>query len=156
MSEKPMEGSLAPHDRVRVMVWSPYKPLEHELRKLIGLQAGMEAAEGPSNGTLASEISHADADIAVVNTDCSADRIADLISLIGESAPGIRIIALSAHRDRRMISRAFEAGAVGYVLTDCAFEDIPAALAAAIRNEQFVSPAIEESDESPLACRQNS
>jgi len=154
MSEMPTKGCPTPVDAVRVVVWSPYKPLENELRRLISSQAGIEALYPPYVGQLVREIIEADPDIAVLNSDCSAYGIADLIRRVRRAAPAIRIIALSAHRDQRIIARAFEAGAIAYVLTDCAFEDVPHALAAAARNERYVSPAIEWADASGPPGRQ--
>jgi len=41
---------------------------------------------------------------------------------------GARIIALSMHSDRQFIIRMLEAGAMGYVLKDCAFEELTTAI----------------------------
>ena len=51
---------------------------------------------------------------------------------IRDFAPDTRVIALSMHADKRFVGRMLQAGASGYLLKDCAFEE----LIDAIRNVQ--------------------
>ena len=46
---------------------------------------------------------------------------------------GSRILALSMHADRHFISQMFNAGAAGYILKECAMEEL------GLRLAQFVS-----------------
>ena len=151
MSDYSIQGPSACAEIQRVAVWSPYKPLEYELRKLIRLLGGVESSCDLAGRNLPQEMRDAGATVAIVNVDHSSSGTAELIGQIRREAPGIKVIALSAHRDRRMISNALESGAIGYVLTDCAFEDVPHALRAAARNERFISPAIEGIEWPPVA-----
>jgi NarL family two-component system response regulator LiaR len=61
--------------------------------------------------------------------------------ILAES-PGIKVVALSMHSDRRYVHAAFEAGATGYLLKNSASDELVRALRAAGRGQHYVSPAI--------------
>jgi two-component system, NarL family, response regulator NreC len=43
---------------------------------------------------------------------------------ISERFPGVRIIALSMHSDKRIVAGMLKAGALGYVLKECAYDEL--------------------------------
>jgi DNA-binding NarL/FixJ family response regulator len=57
-------------------------------------------------------------------------------------APGVKVVMLSMHADRRYVTASFEAGAIGYVLKSSASEELIEAVAAAERGDRYVSPAV--------------
>lgn len=61
---------------------------------------------------------------------------------IREGAPQTRIIALSMHSDTRFVVGMLRAGATGYLLKDCAFEELVRAIRHAVDDNQYLSPAI--------------
>jgi len=56
--------------------------------------------------------------------------------------PGMKVIALSIHSDRRFVRQMFEAGATGYLLKEGAFEELARAIRAVTDGKSFVSPGI--------------
>lgn len=54
----------------------------------------------------------------------------------------IKIIILSMHSDRRYVSEAFKAGAMAYLLKDCAFEELLDSIESAMRDSKFLSSRI--------------
>jgi len=56
--------------------------------------------------------------------------------------PGVKIIALSMHSDRRFVTRMLESGAVGYLLKDSAFEELSLAIKTVQSGKVYLSPAI--------------
>jgi len=56
--------------------------------------------------------------------------------------PGVKVIALSAYSDRKFVLRMFKAGASGYLLKDCVFEELTCAIRTVIKNEIYISPRI--------------
>ncbi len=54
----------------------------------------------------------------------------------------IKVIALSMHSDHRLVSGMLAAGASGYLLKDCAFEELEKAVRAAMANDMYLSPRI--------------
>jgi DNA-binding NarL/FixJ family response regulator len=62
--------------------------------------------------------------------------------LILEQSPRTRIIVVSMHSSRRFIVGMLKAGAVGYLLKDCAFQELSSAITAVLENKVYLSPAV--------------
>ncbi|MFO0752330.1 MAG: response regulator transcription factor [Thermodesulfovibrionales bacterium] len=56
--------------------------------------------------------------------------------------PGIKVIALSMHSDKRFVMEMLKAGASAYLLKDCAFEELVLAIRAVMENKTYLSPGI--------------
>ncbi len=56
--------------------------------------------------------------------------------------PKAKVIALSMHADRRFVVQMLKAGASGYLLKDCAFEELTNAIRAVVANRTYLSPKI--------------
>lgn len=56
--------------------------------------------------------------------------------------PRCRILILSMHSDKLFVSRAFAAGAAGYLLKDCDIDEIVNAIRAVASNQNYLSPKI--------------
>ncbi len=56
--------------------------------------------------------------------------------------PGVKVVALSMHSDRRFVLGMLEAGAIGYLLKDCAFEELATAIRTVNANERYISPQV--------------
>jgi two-component system, NarL family, response regulator NreC len=56
--------------------------------------------------------------------------------------PGVKIIALSMHDDRRFVLNMLKAGAAGYMLKDCAFKDLAKAIRVVMSHKTYLSPEV--------------
>lgn len=61
--------------------------------------------------------------------------------IIGES-PQMKVIALSMHSSRQFVVEMFRAGARGYLLKDCDYDELVAAIRAVAAGRTYVSPSI--------------
>jgi DNA-binding NarL/FixJ family response regulator len=61
---------------------------------------------------------------------------------ITKEFPAVKVLALSMHSDRRFVSRMLCAGASGYLLKDCAFEELTKALQTILHDQVYLSPSI--------------
>ena len=59
-----------------------------------------------------------------------------------EEAPKSKILALSMHSDRHFVTSMLQAGAAGYLLKDCAFDELIDAIRAIHNGGLYVSPKI--------------
>jgi len=57
-------------------------------------------------------------------------------------SPGVNVIALSMHADKRFVRHMFAAGAAGYVLKGSAFEEVAAAIKKVAAGRIYISPKI--------------
>ncbi|MFC2173241.1 response regulator transcription factor [Acidobacteriota bacterium] len=53
-----------------------------------------------------------------------------------------KIIGLSIHTDRRFVQEMLGAGALGYLLKDCAFEELDLAIKSVLDDKVYVSPSL--------------
>ncbi|HEX9024329.1 MAG TPA: response regulator transcription factor, partial [Geobacteraceae bacterium] len=56
--------------------------------------------------------------------------------------PDAKVLALSMHKEKRLIFEMFDAGAKGYLLKECAFEEVMRAIRVVQRGEMYLSPKI--------------
>jgi DNA-binding NarL/FixJ family response regulator len=56
--------------------------------------------------------------------------------------PHIKIIALSMHLNRKLIHEMFKAGAKGYLLKDCEYEELIGAVRVVMKGKIYLSPSI--------------
>lgn len=61
---------------------------------------------------------------------------------IADICPNVKIIALSMHSDKRYIIEMLRAGAVGYLLKDCAFEELADAIRAVYNGQTYLNPSM--------------
>jgi DNA-binding NarL/FixJ family response regulator len=61
---------------------------------------------------------------------------------IRTEVPGVKVIALSMHMDKRFVRHMFAAGASGYVLKESAFEEVSMAIKAVAMGRLYISPKI--------------
>lgn len=56
--------------------------------------------------------------------------------------PGVKIIALSMHSDRHFVSEMLKAGAMAYLLKQCAVDELITAIKTVLKNQTYISPCI--------------
>ena len=61
--------------------------------------------------------------------------------IIAES-PATKVIALSMYADRRFVVNMLKAGASGYLLKDCAFEELIRAIRVVLAHKTYLSPGV--------------
>lgn len=66
----------------------------------------------------------------------------EAIRQIVAGASGVKVLALSMYSDRRFVARALNLGAVGYLLKECAFDELIHAIRVAAANQVYLSPRI--------------
>jgi DNA-binding NarL/FixJ family response regulator len=67
---------------------------------------------------------------------------ADATRQILAQRPDAKIIALSSHADRRFVAAMLQAGASGYVLKECASDEILRAISDVTQNRKFLSTGV--------------
>jgi len=66
----------------------------------------------------------------------------DATHQIVTDVPGIKVIALSMHSDKRFVVGMFKAGAAGYLLKDSAFDELEQAVRTVLADQTYLSPKI--------------
>lgn len=66
----------------------------------------------------------------------------DAARRITSGPDGVKVIALSIYADRRFVIGMTQAGATGYLLKECAFEELLCAIRAVARGQAYFCPAV--------------
>ena len=130
---------------IRVLLADDHKIIRDGLRTLIDREAGMEVVAEAENGRKTVRLAQKLRPSVVVMDVTMPDMNGiDATRKIAEEASGVRVIGLSMHSDRRYILGMLEAGASGYLLMDCAFEELAAAIRNVAAGNTYLSPKIAE------------
>ncbi len=128
---------------VRILLADDHTIVRDGLRSLIQDQDGMtvvgEAKSGREALKLTEELVP---DVVLMDIGMPGLNGVGATRRIKEEHPAIHVIALSMHSDTQFVARMLEAGASGYVLKDCAFDELADALAAVGRGNTYLSPTI--------------
>ena len=110
---------------IRILLADDHKLLREGFRSLISEQQNMtvvaEAGDGRSAVMLARELSP---DVVIMDISMPGVNGIEATRQILEADPGVRIMGLSMHLDKRMVLEMLRAGAAGYLLKDCAFGEV--------------------------------
>jgi DNA-binding NarL/FixJ family response regulator len=128
---------------IRIILADDHKIVRDGLRALIENQAGMKVIAEADNGRetvrLARDLLP---DLVIMDIGMPDLNGIDATRQIAAELPDVKVIALSMHSDRRFVVQMFRAGASGYLLKDCAFEELARAVNAVLKNQTYLSPAV--------------
>lgn len=128
---------------IKILLVDDHQIVRDGLRSLIERQADMEVVAEADNGRLAMrQIRELAPDVVIMDVAMPDLNGVDASRQILAEFPQVRIIGLSMYSDRRFIAGMLRAGAAGYLLKDCAFEELNTAIRAVIRKQTYVSPSI--------------
>ena len=128
---------------IRILVVDDHKIFREGLRALVEKQPGMELIGEVENGRKAIQlVQELLIDIIVMDIAMPDLNGIEATRQILAKAPSIKVIALSMHSDKRFVVEMLKAGASGYLLKDCAFEELAHAIRAVRANRTYLSPKI--------------
>ena len=98
-----------------------------------------EAADGKKALQLVEELSP---DVVIMDISMPDLNGIDATRRIISDHPKIKVIALSMHHDKQFVSEIFKAGASGYLLKDCAFDELEHAVRIVMDGKTYINPQI--------------
>jgi len=113
--------------------------LRHLLERELDLEVAAEAEDGRSTVRLVRELQPEVVIMDVAMPDLNG--IEATRQIVGEF-PKIRVIALSMYADKRFVTNMLKAGASGYLLKDCAFEELVRAIRVVLNHKTYLSPGV--------------
>ena len=128
---------------IRVLLADDHRIMREGLRSLLEKQPDIEVIAEAENGRTAVQlVRELSPDVVIMDIGMpDLNGIGAAHQILAEG-PGIKVIALSMHSDRRFVARMFKAGASGYLLKDCAFEELARAVRTVAVDEFYLSPKI--------------
>ena len=130
-------------NKIKILLIDDHEMVKAGLKALLERNKNYEVAAEASNGKEALMLIEQD-DFDIVLTDISMPVI-DGIEFTKESLklkPHLKIIALTMMDESRYIKQMLQAGASGYLLKNCSFEEINTAIDAVLKGENYHTPKI--------------
>jgi DNA-binding NarL/FixJ family response regulator len=128
---------------IKIILADDHKIVRQGLRNLIEKQSGMkvvaEAEDGRTAVQLAGELLP---DVVIMDIAMAGLNGIEATRQILGKTPNIKVIALSMHSDRRFVVEMLKAGASGYLLKDCAFEELATAIHAVMTGKVYLGPRL--------------
>ena len=128
---------------IRILIADDHKIVCDGLKALLKAQPEMEIVAQAANGREAVKLAHQQKpDMVIMDVAMPDLNGLEAVRQILSAHPHIKVIALSMHSDRRYVTGMLSAGASGYILKHCAFEELVHAIHVVLSNQVYLSPAI--------------
>ena len=128
---------------IKILLADDHKIVCEGLRTLIEKKPGMEVVGEVENGRMAVRLAQElSPDIVIMDVAMPDLNGIEATRQVLNNGPKVKVIALSMHSDRRFVVQMLKAGASGYLLKDCAFEELTNAIRAVVANRTYLSPKI--------------
>lgn len=128
---------------IRIIIADDHQIVRQGLRTLLEREPDMnvvaEAEDGRKALTLVREIIP---QVIVMDVEMPDLNGIEATRQIISEFPQVKIIALSMYSDSRFVTNMLKAGATGYLLKDCAFEELAQAIRLAMANRIYLSPGV--------------
>ncbi|MGD0551797.1 MAG: response regulator transcription factor [Sedimentisphaerales bacterium] len=130
---------------IKVILADDHAMFRHGLSKSFQNEKDMEiiaqAKDGRTTVELAKELSP---NIIIMDIGMPDLNGIEATRQIIKECPKVKIIALSMHSSKNFIIEMFKAGASGYLLKDCEFDELVNAIRLVVNGKKYISPAISD------------
>jgi two-component system response regulator NreC len=128
---------------ITILLADDHKITREGLRSLLDKQDGMEVvAEAEDGRTTVSLVRELLPDVVIMDVSMPDLNGMEATRQITGELPNVKIIALSMHSDELFVTEMLKSGASGYLLKDCAFEELERAIRAVVVGQTYLSPCI--------------
>jgi DNA-binding NarL/FixJ family response regulator len=125
-----------------VLLVDDHQILRQGLKALLDDQPDFRVSEADTGRAAVAKVSEVAPDVVVMDIAMPGLNGIDATRQIQDLNPHVKVIALSAHSDKRMITEALRAGASGFVPKDAAFEELSTAIRDVIAGKVYISPKV--------------
>jgi len=128
---------------IKIMVVDEHKILREGLATLIAKQPDMEIVGEAADGREALDLLEKNTpDMILMDVTMPNLNGIEATRKIKSKRPEIEIIALSLHSDRRFVLGMIGAGASGYLIKQCTFDELVLAINTVMAGKKYLSPEI--------------
>lgn len=128
---------------IRVLIADDHTIMRAGLRSLLEKEDQIEVVGEAENGRRAVQLAiEHEPDVVVMDVSMPDLNGIEATSQVLASLPEAKVIALSMHTDKRFVMGMLRAGASGYLLKDCASQELASAIVSVASNKKYLSPDI--------------
>ncbi len=128
---------------MKILIADDHQIVRQGLRTLLekepDLQVVAEAEDGRATVRLVRDLTP---DVVIMDVAMPDMNGIEATRQITTEFPKIKVIALSMYADRRFVVNMLKAGASGYLLKECAFEELIRAIRLVLTNKTYLSPGV--------------
>ena len=127
----------------KVLLVDDHALIREGLRSLLEKQPDVQVVGEAEDGRKAKElVAELSPDIVIM--DVTMPRLGGIEATrqITDEFPSVKVIALSIHSKRRFVADMLSAGAAGYILKECLFDELVQAIQAVAAGGRYLSPRI--------------
>jgi DNA-binding NarL/FixJ family response regulator len=130
-------------NQLNVLIADDHRMLRQGLRSLLEKEPDLRVVAESDNGREAiAAAEKGQIDLAIMDISMPGLNGIEASRKLLAINPAMRVIGLSMHTDRRFVSEMLNAGAVGFVSKDAAFEELVQAIRTVLSGKVYLSPAV--------------
>lgn len=130
---------------IKIILADDHAVLRHGLSKSFQNEKDMEViAQAKDGRTTVELVRELKPDVVVMDIGMPDLNGIEATRQIKQEHPKVKVIGLSMHSSKNFIIEMFRAGAVGYLLKDCEFDELVNAIRLVATNKTYISPAISD------------
>ena len=130
---------------IKIILADDHQIVRQGLRTLLAGEPDMkvvgEADDGRKTLKLAQELAP---DVIIMDISMPDLNGIEATRQIMLESPGVKVIALSMHSDSLFVLNMLKSGALGYLLKDCALEELVKAIRTVMRQKTYISPGVSD------------
>jgi DNA-binding NarL/FixJ family response regulator len=128
---------------IGVLLVDDHAIIREGLRSLLEKQRDTEVLADTDEGRRAVElVRELSPDVVIMDVTMAGLNGIEATRLIAAEFPEVKVVALSIHSQRRFIADMLSAGAAGYILKECLFDELVQAIQAVAAGGRYLSPRI--------------
>ena len=128
---------------IKVLLVDDHAIIREGLRSLLEKEPNMEVVADTDDGRKARDlVRELSPDVVIMDITMPGLNGIEATRQITAESPHVKVIALSIHSKRRYVADMLSAGAAGYILKECLFDELVQAIQAVVAGGQYLSPRI--------------
>ncbi len=127
----------------KILIADDHGILRQGISSLIKEHSNMQVVGEANNGLAAVELARKlRPDMVIMDVTMSGLNGIEATRQIKSELPEVKVLALTVHAEREVVLDMIRAGASGYILKECAFEDLINAIETLIAGQSYLSPQV--------------
>jgi DNA-binding NarL/FixJ family response regulator len=130
---------------IKVVLADDHQIVRHGLRSLLSAEPDIEVVGEADNGrAVVRMVQELSPQVVIMDISMPDLNGIEATRQILSDTTGVKVIALSMHSDSLFVLNMFQAGASGYLLKDCALEELVKAVRTVMNRKIYLSPGISD------------
>jgi len=129
--------------KTRIIIADDHKIVREGLRSLLEKELAMEVLASADNGRKAVQLAkELRPDLVIIDITMPDLNGIEATKQLLRDTPGLKVIALSMHSDKKYVGEMLRAGASAYLLKDCAVDELERAIQVVRSGRVYISPDV--------------